>query len=143
MDEGSPVKHTLKSVLKPVKDVLWNLLLISIGSVLCAVAVNGILVPLQFLSAGFTGVALIIHYLMPVLTLGMLYFLLNVPIFLVGWKFVGLRFFLYSIAGMAASVELSLKKGCRSILRDRPTCWEGRTLSIGVNNYPHMEIDLS
>ena len=100
MDEGSPVKHTLKSVLKPVKDVLWNLLLISIGSVLCAVAVNGILVPLQFLSAGFTGVALIIHYLMPVLPLGMLYFLLNVPIFLVGWKFVGLRFFLYSIAGM-------------------------------------------
>jgi len=62
--------------------------------------VNGILVPLQFLSGGFTGVALIIHYLVPFLPLGTLYFLLNVPFFLLGWKFVGPRFFFYSIAGM-------------------------------------------
>ena len=100
MDEDQPVKHTLKSVLTPLKEVLWNLFLISLGSVLCAVAVNGILVPLQFLSGGFTGVALIIHYLVPFLPLGTLYFLLNVPLFLLGWKFVGLRFFFYSIAGM-------------------------------------------
>jgi len=100
MDEDQPVKHTLKSVLTPLKEVLWNLFLISLGSVLCAVAVNGILVPLQFLSGGFTGVALIIHYLVPFLPLGTLYFLLNVPLFLLGWKFVGPRFFFYSIAGM-------------------------------------------
>ncbi len=100
MDEEQPVKHTLKSVLTPAKDVLWNLLLISVGSVLCAVAVNGILVPLHFLSGGFTGVALIVHYLVPFLPLGTLYFLLNVPLFLLGWKFVGPRFFFYSIAGM-------------------------------------------
>jgi uncharacterized membrane-anchored protein YitT (DUF2179 family) len=100
MDEGQPVKHTLKSVLTPIKDVVWNLFLISLGSVICAVAVNGILVPLHFLSGGFTGVALIIHYLVPSLTLGVLYFLTNVPLFLLGWKFISLRFFLYSIAGM-------------------------------------------
>jgi len=100
MDEGQPAKHTLKSVLTPVKDVVWNLFLISLGSVICAVAVNGILVPLHFLSGGFTGVALIIHYLVPSLTLGVLYFLTNVPLFLLGWKFISLRFFLYSIAGM-------------------------------------------
>ena len=100
MDEGQPVKHALKSVLTPIKEVSWNLFLISFGSVLCAVAVNGILVPLQFLSGGFTGVALIVHYLVPFLPLGALYFLLNVPLFLLGWKFVGPRFFFYSIAGM-------------------------------------------
>lgn len=101
MDEGQPAKHTLKSVLTPpVKDVVWNLFLISLGSVICAVAVNGILLPLHFLSGGFTGVALIIHYLVPSLTFGVLYFLTNVPLFLLGWKFISLRFFLYSIAGM-------------------------------------------
>jgi len=100
MEEGHPVKHTLKSVLTSLKDGCWNLFLISLGSVLCAVAVNGILVPLHFLSGGFTGVALIIHYLVPTLSLGILYFLLNVPVFLLGWKFVGPRFFFYSIAGM-------------------------------------------
>jgi uncharacterized membrane-anchored protein YitT (DUF2179 family) len=100
MDDRQSVKHTLKSILTPMKEALWNLFLISLGSVICAVAVNGILVPLHFLSGGFTGVSLIIHYLVPGLSLGVLYFLTNVPLFLLGWKFVGLRFFFYSIAGM-------------------------------------------
>jgi len=95
-----PGKLSLKSALAFLKDASRNLFLIALGSVLCAVAVNGILVPLKFLSGGFTGMALIIHYLVPVLPLGILYFLLNVPVFLLGWKFVGPRFFFYSIAGM-------------------------------------------
>jgi len=93
-------RWSLKSTLISVREVSWNLFLISLGSVLCAIAVNGILVRLQFLSGGFTGVALIIHYLVPVVPLGTLYFLLNIPLFLLGWKFVGPRFFIYSIAGM-------------------------------------------
>jgi uncharacterized membrane-anchored protein YitT (DUF2179 family) len=80
--------------------VLWNLGLIALGSVLCAIAINGILVPRQFLSGGFTGLALIIHYISPALPLGGIYFALNIPSFAFGWKFVGRRFFLYSIAGM-------------------------------------------
>jgi len=100
MGDDRPGRWSLRSTLTSVRDVSWNLFLISLGSVLCAIAVNGILVRLQFLSGGFTGVALIIHYLAPVLPLGALYFLLNVPVFLLGWKFVGPRFFFYSIAGM-------------------------------------------
>lgn len=80
--------------------VLWNLGLIALGSALCALAVNGILVPRQFLSGGFTGLALIIHYLSPALPLGALYFALNIPNFAFGWKFAGRRFFLYSVVGM-------------------------------------------
>jgi uncharacterized membrane-anchored protein YitT (DUF2179 family) len=99
-DNHPPHRRPAKSALAVTKDVSWNMLLISLGSVLCAIAVNGILVPMHFLSGGFTGVALIIHYLLPVLPLGVLYFLLNIPMFLLGWKFVGLRFFFYSIAGM-------------------------------------------
>ena len=80
--------------------ILWNLLLIAVGSVLCAVAVNGILIPKQFFSAGFTGLALIIHYLFPSLSVAVLYFLLNIPLFALGWIYVGRRFFLYSLAGV-------------------------------------------
>ena len=83
-----------------MRQVLWNLGLISFGSTLCAVAINGILVPREFLSGGFTGAALVIHYLLPALPLGGIYLVLNIPLFALGWKFVGLRFFLYSIAGM-------------------------------------------
>ena len=43
--------------------IFWNLFLITIGSIICAVAVNSILVPKKFLAGGFTGLAMLIHYL--------------------------------------------------------------------------------
>ena len=89
-----------RDVLDRMPQIAWNLGLIAVGSALCAIAINGILVPRQFLSGGFTGLALIIHYLSPSLPLGGIYFVLNIPNFAVGWKFAGLRFFLYSVAGM-------------------------------------------
>jgi uncharacterized membrane-anchored protein YitT (DUF2179 family) len=68
--------------------------------VLCAVAINGILIPNQFLSGGITGIAITIHYLLPGLSMEATYFVLNIPIFILGWFYVGRRFFFYSIAGM-------------------------------------------
>lgn len=79
---------------------LWNLCLLAVGAVFCAVAVNGILVPRGFVSGGLTGLSLVVKYLLPAWPLGGIYLVLNVPLFLVGWRFVGGRFFLYSIAGM-------------------------------------------
>jgi uncharacterized membrane-anchored protein YitT (DUF2179 family) len=98
----------LKKGIAALPQVLWNLALIALGSALCAVALNGILIPRQFLSGGFTGLSLIIHYLFPSFPLGAIYFLLNIPNYAVGWKYVGGRFFLYSIAGMfifSAAIE--------------------------------------
>lgn len=83
-----------------IRDISWNLLLITIGSMIAAVGVNGILLPHQFVSGGITGVALALHYLLPWFPISALYFLLNVPIFALGWAFVGRRFFFYSLAGM-------------------------------------------
>ena len=89
-----------QSAVRFLSRVLWNLGLITLGSVLCAVAVNGILIPHRFVSGGVTGLALVIHYLLPSVPVSWLYFLLNIPLFAIGWIFVGRRFFLYSIAGM-------------------------------------------
>lgn len=75
--------------------------LLVLGSALCALSVNAILVPHEFLARGMTGAALIVHYMHPVLPIGVLYLLMNVPVFALGWRFVGLRFTLYSLWGMA------------------------------------------
>jgi len=83
-----------------VRRLLSNIGLITLGSAICAVAINGILIPHKFVSGGVTGLALVIHYLVPSLPVSGLYFVLNLPLFVLGWKFVGRRFFLYSIAGM-------------------------------------------
>ncbi len=84
----------------PLLVVGWNLLLITAGSVLCALAVNSLLIPHRFLSGGFTGLALILHYLFPALpNVAILYLILNVPVYILGWRMVGQRFLIYSLAG--------------------------------------------
>jgi uncharacterized membrane-anchored protein YitT (DUF2179 family) len=80
--------------------IIWNLLLLAAGSLLCAAAINGILIPRQFLSGGVGGLAMFIYYLLPALPVGVSYFLLNIPLFVMGWVFVGRRFFFYSLCGM-------------------------------------------
>jgi len=94
------LKLTWKSLLGSVRHVLWNLGLITLGSVLCSVGVNGILIPGKFLSGGFTGVAIVIHYLIPASQIAVVYFILNIPVYIMGWMYAGRRFFLYSIAGL-------------------------------------------
>ncbi|MFH1934730.1 MAG: YitT family protein, partial [Pseudomonadota bacterium] len=94
------LKGSWKPRMEASRQIAWNLGLIALGSALCSVAINGILLPQRFYGAGFTGVALIIHYVVPSLPVAVLYFILNIPVFCLGWIYVGRRFFLYSIAGM-------------------------------------------
>ncbi len=91
----SGVKH-----LQKLRLVLWNLFLITSGSLICALAINGILIPHKFLSGGFVGTTLILHYLFPFLPVAGLYFVLNIPVYFLGWKYIGQRFFWYSVSGM-------------------------------------------
>jgi len=98
MNEREELKRS--SIVQSSTQVLWNLILLSIGSIICAVAVNAILLPHNFFSSGFTGVALFIHYLFPSTPVGTIYLLLNIPMFVIGWSLVGKRFFFYSILGM-------------------------------------------
>jgi uncharacterized membrane-anchored protein YitT (DUF2179 family) len=57
------------------------------------------LIPHRFVSGGVTGLSLLLHYLVPSLSVALIYAVANVPLFLSGWFFVSRRFFLYSIAG--------------------------------------------
>lgn len=89
-----------RSALGTTKSLLWNLGLITIGSSICSLAINGILIPREFLGGGFSGLALFIHYLIPSLPISFIYLVINIPLYALGWMYVGRRFFLYSIAGL-------------------------------------------
>jgi len=82
-----------------LKDVGWNLFLLCAGSVVTAAGINGLLIPHRFVSGGVTGLALLLHYLVPALSVALIYAVANVPLFLAGWFFISRRFFFYSIAG--------------------------------------------
>ncbi|TFH47014.1 MAG: YitT family protein [ANME-2 cluster archaeon] len=89
-----------KSMRVTLKQLLWNTFLIFLGSVICCLGIKGILLPHQFLGAGFTGISLILYYLIPSIPLSISYFALNIPLFAIALLYVGRRFFFYSILGM-------------------------------------------
>ncbi len=93
--------ETTKRITASAKavEVAYNLFLLVIGAAFCAVAINGILIPHNFLAGGFTGLALFIHYHFPYLPVSLLLLFFNVPVFVAGWAFVGRRFFFYSLVG--------------------------------------------
>lgn len=81
------------------KQVLTNLALISAGCIIFVLGMKGLLIPKGFLSGGLVGVALIFHYIFPWIDVGLAYFILNIPLAILGWFGVSGRFLLYSLFG--------------------------------------------
>lgn len=81
--------------------VLWNLLLISLGSLFFAIGAEAILVHHKFIIGGLYGTSLLIFYKTGTLSPGIWYFLLNIPLFIIGWVFLSRRFFFYSLYGVS------------------------------------------
>lgn len=79
----------------------WNLLLITLGSVVFALGAKAIVVHHNFITGGIYGTGLLLYYKTGWLSPGLWYLLLNLPLFAVGWFFVGRRFFLYSLYSVA------------------------------------------
>ena len=83
--------------------VRWNLLLITTGAILYSFAMKAVALPQQFIPGGFFGVGSIIHYATGWLSPGILFFILNLPAFALGWIKLSPRFVLYSLYAMVAT----------------------------------------
>ena len=90
----------LKRLRLQTLTIPWNLFLISAGSLVFAIGVKAVALPHEFISGGMSGLSLLVYYGTKWLSPGIWYFIINVPIFLIGWVFISRRFFLYSIYGM-------------------------------------------
>ena len=83
-----------------ISSVAWNLVLLLAGSIVFAIALNGIIIPKGFITGGLSGVSLLIYYTTDILSPGIWYLLINIPVFIVGWVLISRRFFFYSLYGM-------------------------------------------
>jgi len=81
----------------------WNLLLITVGTLIVTIAIKGIAVPHGFIPAGVFGLAALIYYMTDWLSPGWLNFLFNAPLFIFAWFKVSRRFFLYSLYSIAST----------------------------------------
>ncbi|MCG8336252.1 MAG: YitT family protein [Proteobacteria bacterium] len=93
----------------------WQtILLIIIGSLGASVAINGILVNNNFFDGGVSGISLLIFYLTDWPPLGVIYFSLNIPIFIVCWREMSLKFVIVSLLGaIIFSTALVITKDIR------------------------------
>ena len=72
---------------------------IIIGTLLIAIATNGVLIPNHLLSGGVSGLATLIHFEFNA-KLSIILLLLNIPLFIVGFMFLKKSYLTYSLFGM-------------------------------------------
>lgn len=77
--------------------------IITLGSVIFALAFDVFFAANQVAMGGITGLAQVINALVPGLSVGTLAFVLNIPLFLAGWKFIGWHLLASSLYSLAVS----------------------------------------
>jgi uncharacterized membrane-anchored protein YitT (DUF2179 family) len=83
------------------RDFVSRIALVVVGSLLVGVGVQVFLVPAHLLTAGVSGLAVLLSYVTPI-PAGLGYFILNIPIFLLSSRYVRREFLVWSLVGMAA-----------------------------------------
>ena len=92
-------KHTLSRM---VRDYTW----IALGSVLYSLSFDWFYVPNQIGFGGLTALGMILNHLSPAIPIGTVVLVLNIPIFILGWKFLGGHTLVSSLFAMAATSVL-------------------------------------
>ncbi|MBU1172194.1 MAG: YitT family protein [Proteobacteria bacterium] len=80
--------------------ISWNCFLIIIGSCICVLGLKGIAEPHHFVPGGMFGVAFFAYYLSVPLNPGLIYALINIPLFIIARFYISGRFILYSLLAM-------------------------------------------
>ncbi len=86
----------------PALAIFWDLILLTLGSIVYAIGAEAILVHHKFIIGGIYGTALLIYYKSNLLSPPIWYFLLNIPLLIAGWIFLSRRFFFYSLYGVCS-----------------------------------------
>jgi uncharacterized membrane-anchored protein YitT (DUF2179 family) len=88
---------------KSIFQIITDLTVIALGGAIFALSVTLLLDPYGIVPGGVTGIAMLLCELFPFLPLGMTVLVLNIPLFLLGWRLLGHRFLLYTGFGTVVS----------------------------------------
>ena len=93
---------TKNNLSRAVRNYLW----IALGSALYSLSFDWFYVPNQIGFGGLTALGMILNHFSPDIPIGAVVFLLNIPIFILGWKFLGGHTLVSSLFAMAATSVL-------------------------------------
>ncbi len=90
-----PLKNTYNP--KIAESIWWNLFLLTMGSALLALGMQGIAVHHKFVAGGVLGISMLTLYATDLLSAPIWYVIYCIPVGIIGWFFVGRVFLWYSI----------------------------------------------
>jgi len=120
-----------------MKKEVFNYFFLSIGSLILSLGIVGFLSPNQIATGGTAGLAIILSTLFN-LPIGVLFFLINIPLLAVGLKFIGKQFALKTIIAislMTVSIDLLKEVIHLQVLSKDPllaTLYGGILVGIGL-----------
>ena len=86
-----------------VKQHILSFLIITLGSAIFAVGFSWFFQPNAIASGGLTGFAQIVHHLFPSIPVGATVIVLNIPLFILGWRLIGGKLLIGSLWAMFIS----------------------------------------
>jgi len=87
---------------KSLKEISQNFLLVLAGSTVMGLGYALFLIPYHLVPGGVSGIAIILNYLFK-LPVGMVIIALNLPVFLLSYRFLGKKYLLTTVLGMTVS----------------------------------------
>jgi uncharacterized membrane-anchored protein YitT (DUF2179 family) len=99
----------------------WRMLaVLALGCFTFSSVVNGILIPHNFFAGGLTGLGLLFYdSIKEIIPFSLLYALMNIPIFIIGYREFSLKFIMTSLIGMSLyTISLGMTEGIRISIND-------------------------
>lgn len=115
-------------------DIFKKMVVITLGAVIFAVGLEGILIPNDVIDGGVVGIALMLSKLTSI-SLGVFLFVLNIPFFILGYKQIGKTFLFGTLYGVIIlSVATTLLHNLPVLIEDQllAPVFGGIMLGIGV-----------
>lgn len=106
--------------LSSIVDTAQPYLAAVIGNIICGLGINAFFIPHHLLSSGLSGIAIIIYYAVG-FPVGTVVFILNIPIMLACYKYMGRKYTLISLIGtvlFSASIDLTAYTSQWVIIKD-------------------------
>jgi len=99
---GQKMATSIHLKMESLKKISQNLLLLLAGSIIMGLGYSLFLIPYHLVPGGVSGISIILNYLFK-LPVGLLTIALNIPVFLLSYRFLGKKYLLTTVLGMTVS----------------------------------------
>ena len=135
------MKFKSKRNIIKTRDFISDFFIIAIGTIIMAAGLELFLIPNQLSTGGFSGIAIIIYYILKV-PVGTTILLLNIPLFIIAYFKVGKEFFAKAVIGtIFLSIFLNAFEKINPITEDRFLAFIYGSVIVGIGTAMVLKVN--